>query len=180
MPTRRESAADGVEMLVQLQDGNVVALDDFRQICLHLRHDERAEVPQPVPEFYVSNIVTPDDDPNFRRMKQQHADLYLKTRDETAADGVEMLVQLQDGNVVALDDFRQICLHLRHDTPDDDPNFRRMKQQHADLYLKTRDEEIRKAEAEAAFSPTPNCIASLAMPLMPPAAPPLRMASRPT
>ena len=35
-----------------------------------------------VPEFYVSNIVTPDDDPNFRRMKQQHADLYLKTRDE--------------------------------------------------------------------------------------------------
>ena len=35
-----------------------------------------------VPKFYVSNIVTPDDDPNFRRMKQQHADLYLKTRDE--------------------------------------------------------------------------------------------------
>lgn len=36
-------------------------------------------------------------------------------------------------------------------TPDDDPSFRRMKQQHADLYLKTREEEIKKAEAEAAF-----------------------------
>lgn len=36
-------------------------------------------------------------------------------------------------------------------TPDDDPNFRRMKQQHADMYLRTREEEIRKAEAEAAF-----------------------------
>ena len=43
-----QTAADSVEMLVQLQDGNVVALDDFRQIRLHLRHDERAEVPQPV------------------------------------------------------------------------------------------------------------------------------------
>jgi len=36
-------------------------------------------------------------------------------------------------------------------TPDDDPNFRRMKQQHADNYLRVREEEIRKAEAEAAF-----------------------------
>lgn len=35
-------------------------------------------------------------------------------------------------------------------TPDDDPNFKRMKQQHADRYLKVREEEIRKAEAEAA------------------------------
>ena len=35
-------------------------------------------------------------------------------------------------------------------TPDDDPNFRRLKQQHADMYLKIREEQIRKAEAEAA------------------------------
>lgn len=34
------------------------------------------------PEFYVANIVTPDDDPNFRRMKQQHADQYLRVREE--------------------------------------------------------------------------------------------------
>jgi membrane protease subunit (stomatin/prohibitin family) len=36
-------------------------------------------------------------------------------------------------------------------TPDDDPNFKRLKQQHAEKYLRIRDEEIRKAEAEAAF-----------------------------
>ena len=35
-----------------------------------------------MPEFYVANIVTPDDDPAFRRMKQQHAEMYLKTREE--------------------------------------------------------------------------------------------------
>lgn len=35
-----------------------------------------------MPEFYVTSIITPDDDPNFRRMKQQHADVYLKVREE--------------------------------------------------------------------------------------------------
>ena len=37
-------------------------------------------------------------------------------------------------------------------TPDDDPNFKRLKQQFADKTLKVREEEIRKAEAEAAQS----------------------------
>lgn len=35
-------------------------------------------------------------------------------------------------------------------TPDDDPNFKRLKQQFADKTLKVREEEVRKAEAEAA------------------------------
>lgn len=35
-------------------------------------------------------------------------------------------------------------------TPDDDPNFKRLKQQYADKTLRVREEEIRKAEAEAA------------------------------
>ncbi len=34
-------------------------------------------------------------------------------------------------------------------TPDDDPNFKRLKQQFADKTLRVREEEIRKAEAEA-------------------------------
>lgn len=35
-----------------------------------------------MPEFYVTTIVTPDDDPNFSRLKQQHADMFLKIREE--------------------------------------------------------------------------------------------------
>lgn len=35
-----------------------------------------------MPEFYISRVVTPDDDPNFRRMKEQFAQLYLNVRDE--------------------------------------------------------------------------------------------------
>ncbi len=33
-------------------------------------------------EFYVTNIATPDDDPNFRRLKQQHAERFLKIQEE--------------------------------------------------------------------------------------------------
>ena len=35
-----------------------------------------------MPEFFVTAIMTPDDDPNFVRLKQQHADMYLKVREE--------------------------------------------------------------------------------------------------
>lgn len=65
---------------------NVLELDEhIDSISAALKdaiNPELAEYGLEMPEFYVSNIVTPDDDPNFRRMKQQHADLYLKTREE--------------------------------------------------------------------------------------------------
>ncbi len=35
-----------------------------------------------IPEFFVSRIVTPDDDPNFRKLKQQFAEQYLLVRQE--------------------------------------------------------------------------------------------------
>ncbi len=35
-----------------------------------------------MPEFYVGRIVTPDDDPNFRKMKEQYAAQYLLVREE--------------------------------------------------------------------------------------------------
>lgn len=35
-----------------------------------------------LPEFYIKNIDTPDNDPNFRRLKQQHAERYLKIQEE--------------------------------------------------------------------------------------------------
>ena len=41
-----------------------------------------AEYGLSMPEFFVSRIVTPDDDPNFRRMKEQYAQEYLLVRQE--------------------------------------------------------------------------------------------------
>lgn len=35
-----------------------------------------------MPEFYVTSVITPDDDPNFKRLKQQFADKTLRVREE--------------------------------------------------------------------------------------------------
>lgn len=35
-----------------------------------------------MPEFFVTGIMTPDDDPNFARLKQQHADMFLKVQEQ--------------------------------------------------------------------------------------------------
>ena len=35
-----------------------------------------------LPEFYVTSIITPDDDPNYKRLKAQHAERYLKVQEE--------------------------------------------------------------------------------------------------
>ena len=65
---------------------NVLELDEHLDgISVDLRDSINPELEEyglEMPEFYVTNIVTPDDDPNFRRMKQQHADMYIKTREE--------------------------------------------------------------------------------------------------
>ena len=41
-----------------------------------------AEYGLEMPEFFVSRVVTPDDDPNFRKMKEQFAEQYLEVRQE--------------------------------------------------------------------------------------------------
>lgn len=35
-----------------------------------------------ITEFFIGNIMTPDDDPNFRKMKEQYAEQYLLVRQE--------------------------------------------------------------------------------------------------
>jgi hypothetical protein len=35
-----------------------------------------------LPEFYITNIDTPDNDPNYKRLKEQHAARYLKIQEE--------------------------------------------------------------------------------------------------
>ena len=65
---------------------NVLEIDEHvDQISAALRdaiNPTLAEYGLTMPEFYVSNIVTPDDDPNFRRLRQQHAEQYLRVREE--------------------------------------------------------------------------------------------------
>lgn len=41
-----------------------------------------AEYGLEMPEFFVGRVMTPDDDPNFRRMKEQYAEQYLGVRQE--------------------------------------------------------------------------------------------------
>lgn len=41
-----------------------------------------AEYGLTIPEFFVARIVTPDDDPNFRLMREQYAEQYLLVRQE--------------------------------------------------------------------------------------------------
>ncbi len=51
--------------------------------ALRIRINEKLqEYGLSMPEFFVSRIVTPDDDPNFRRMKEQYAAQYLLVREE--------------------------------------------------------------------------------------------------
>lgn len=35
-----------------------------------------------IPEFFIANIVTPDDDSNYARLKEQHAERYLKVQQQ--------------------------------------------------------------------------------------------------
>lgn len=65
---------------------NVLEIDEHLDLISSSLKDainlDLAEYGLVAPEFYVANIITPDDDPNFRRMKQQHADQYLRVREE--------------------------------------------------------------------------------------------------
>ena len=60
-----------------------------------------AEYGLEMPDFFVSRVVLPDDDPNFRRMKEQFAEQYLNVRQEqirkniAVAEAERMTVEAQ-------------------------------------------------------------------------------------
>ena len=65
---------------------NILEIDSYLdelsatlQVLINETLDEYGLV---MPEFYVTSITTPDDDPNFMKLKQQFADKTLKVRDE--------------------------------------------------------------------------------------------------
>lgn len=60
-------------------DENIDTISSNLKNVLNETFDEYGLI---IPEFYITNILTPDDDPNFRRLKQQFADKTLKVREE--------------------------------------------------------------------------------------------------
>lgn len=65
---------------------NVLAIDEhLMELSQKLQekiNEGLAEYGLTMPEFFVSRIVTPDDDPNYRRMREQYAEQCLLVRQE--------------------------------------------------------------------------------------------------
>ena len=57
-------------------------LDDLSNVMKESINESLDDYGMIMPEFFITTIVTPDDDPNFRRLKQQFADKTLKVREE--------------------------------------------------------------------------------------------------
>lgn len=60
-------------------DAKLMELSDGLRVRINEALDDYGVV---MPEFFVSRVVTPDDDPNFRQMKEQYAKEYLLVREE--------------------------------------------------------------------------------------------------
>ena len=43
-----------------------------------------------VPEFFITNVLTPDDDPNYARLKEQHAERYLRVQHQRIKEAEAM------------------------------------------------------------------------------------------
>ena len=91
-----------------------------------------------MPEFYVSRVVTPDDDPNFRKMKEQYAEQYLLVRQEKIRQ-VEATAAAERKAVEAQTEARMKIIGAQGDAE----ALRIQRQAEADAYRM-------KAEAEAA------------------------------
>ena len=72
--------------IIKEENLNILEIDAYMDVLsekLRLEINETlVEYGLFMPEFYVTSIVTPDDDPNFARLKQQFADKTLKVREE--------------------------------------------------------------------------------------------------
>ncbi len=72
--------------IIKEQNLNILEIDAYLDVLsANLMTDINTTLEEyglTMPEFYVTSIVTPDDDPNFIRLKQQFADKTLKVREE--------------------------------------------------------------------------------------------------
>ncbi len=72
--------------VIKEQQINVLEIDEYLEVISEKLKEEinegLEEYGLTLSELYVTNIATPDDDPNFKRLKQQFAEKTLKVRDE--------------------------------------------------------------------------------------------------
>lgn len=71
---------------IRENDINILEVDEHIDEISEILKDKINEVLDEyglvMPEFYVTTIQTPDDNPNFRRMKEQYAERYLRIQQE--------------------------------------------------------------------------------------------------
>ena len=60
-------------------DEHIDALSDRLRVLINETLDEYGLT---MPEFYITSVLTPDDDPNYRRLRQQFAEKTLRVREE--------------------------------------------------------------------------------------------------
>ena len=65
---------------------NILEVDEYIDVISEKLRDcineTLVEYGMVMPEFFITSVLTPDDDPNFKRLKQQFADKTLKVREE--------------------------------------------------------------------------------------------------
>lgn len=75
-----------IARIIKENNINILEVDEYIDVIsskLRLAINEiLAEYGLIMPEFFVTSVLTPDDDPNFRRLKQQFADKTLRVREE--------------------------------------------------------------------------------------------------
>lgn len=71
---------------IRENDINILEVDEYfeelSEILKNKINEVLFEYGLEMPEFFITNIATPDDDPNFKRLKEQHAARYLKVQEE--------------------------------------------------------------------------------------------------
>lgn len=65
---------------------NILEIDSYIDVISEkmtvLLNETLEEYGLTMPEFYITNILTPDDDPNYKRLRQQFAEKTLRVREE--------------------------------------------------------------------------------------------------
>ncbi len=76
----------GIANIIKENNINILEVDGYLEVISQSLMDKINQTLEDyglfMPEFYVTNIATPDDDPNFKKLKSQFAERTLKIRQE--------------------------------------------------------------------------------------------------